>query len=253
MSIHTSHPFSDQESEKLKLFKSYLEYKAQDVKLKQNLSLYLAHDKKNSSTPPQSIIVDTFLSTVSRVMTTPFPVLWPNLSRESNRNSRRIVWSERPELHHSNFGNIQAHEWYLYHPQRKDILVLPHYVKEKLAITRNSRMWAQDRPTLLAASMRNELFRSQNLRRSRLKVLIYLLRKYATNQAIAEYDAAIHRYVQTTNMILKQFGDNLIAKSWRSSTIWRKHAQPHFYRSRCCIKPPQFTPLMVNEPPCGYK
>lgn len=40
-----------------------------------------------------------------------------------------------------------------------------------------------------------------------------MLKKFATNKAISEFDAAFLRYMQTRNMEPQQYADELVAKS----------------------------------------
>lgn len=86
----------------------------------------------------------------------------------------------------------------------------------------NDRMCAQSWLDLLAASLPNEQPRSRKLWRSYPEVVNHLLQKYATDKAIAEYDAAILRYVQSTNMTTQPYSVYLIAKRARSSTYMKK-------------------------------
>lgn len=71
----------------------------------------------------------------------------------------------------------------------------PHYVKEILANILNSRMVAQDWLALLGAYVRNEQPRSYKLLRSYQEVINFLLKKYAIDPSITEYDAAIFCYL----------------------------------------------------------
>lgn len=86
--------------------------------------------------------------------------------------------------------------------------VLPHYVKNTLANGFNSPICAKNRSTPLVASVRSEP-RSRKLLRCCPEDVNYLLRKYATDQAIAENDAAILRYMQPSSMTPQQFADDL--------------------------------------------
>lgn len=74
-------------------------------------------------------------------------------------------------------------------------------------------MCAEDRFAPLAALLRNNQHQSRKLLRSYLEAVNYLLRKYASDKANAEFDGAILRYMQTANMTFQQHADNLIAKS----------------------------------------
>lgn len=78
--------------------------------------------------------------------------------------------------------------------------VRPHFVKDTVANALNSRMCAEDRTAPLAATVRNNKIRPRKRLRSYPEVAKYLLKKYATDAAIAEYDATILRYMQPASM-----------------------------------------------------
>lgn len=80
-------------------------------------------------------------------------------------------------------------------------------------------MCAQERLDPLAASLRDGQPYSLKLLRSYPEVVIYLFKNNATDQAIAEYDATILRYVQLKNMTPQQFADDLIAKRYKVATV----------------------------------
>lgn len=48
----------------------------------------------------------------------------------------------------------------------------------------------------------------------------YLLKKYATDATLAEYEASIRRYMQPTSMTSEQFTDDLIAKSCKVAAVY---------------------------------
>lgn len=48
----------------------------------------------------------------------------------------------------------------------------------------------------------------------------YLLRKYATDQKVAEYDAAILRNMQSASMTFQQYGDDLITESGKVIAVY---------------------------------
>lgn len=99
--------------------------------------------------------------------------------------------------------------------------VLSHYLKDTLANALNSRMCAEDRSASLPASERNEP-RSRKLLRSYPEVVNYLFKKISTDQAIAENDAAILRYMQPSGMTQQQYADDLVVKSCKSATYTTK-------------------------------
>lgn len=63
------------------------------------------------------------------------------------------------------------------------------------------------------ASEHNVENRSRRLLRLYPEVVSYLLKKFATDQAIAEFVVAILRYMQQTTMKLQQYADYLLATS----------------------------------------
>lgn len=52
--------------------------------------------------------------------------------------------------------------------------------------------------------------------------MIYLLKKYATDQAIAEIDAAIQCYVHLSNMTSQQYGYDVIDESFKVADAYDK-------------------------------
>lgn len=81
--------------------------------------------------------------------------------------------------------------------------VLPHYEQESLTNALKCRMFAENLLTSLASSGQNELHRSRKLLCSYPEVVSNFLKKYAADQAIAEYDASILRYIQLANTALQ--------------------------------------------------
>lgn len=114
--------------------------------------------------------------------------------------------------------------------------VISHYEMETKANTLNSCMCTQNWIARLATSLRNEQLRSLKFLRSCPEMINYLLQKYATDQALAEYDATILRYVALTNMTTRQFSGDLIAKHARSRT-WMKNAHLMTFLSKALKVP----------------
>lgn len=78
--------------------------------------------------------------------------------------------------------------------------MLPHCVHERLSNGLNSHMFAEDRTALITSSVHNNDTRSCKLLRSYPEVVVYILKKYATDRALVEYDASSLRHVQPINM-----------------------------------------------------
>lgn len=79
----------------------------------------------------------------------------------------------------------------------------------------NSRICAEDRTTLTFASVSTKDARFRKLFPSYSDKDIYLLKKYATDQAVAKYDAAILCFMQSAWMIFQQCENNLVTKLCR--------------------------------------
>lgn len=91
--------------------------------------------------------------------------------------------------------------------------LLPNHVHETLTNALSSPMCVEDRAAPIIVSLRNNDKRLRKLLRSYPGVVIYLLKKYATNQEIAEYDAASLHYMQPTHMTPQQYACDSVAKS----------------------------------------
>lgn len=52
--------------------------------------------------------------------------------------------------------------------------------------------------------------------------MYYLLKKYDTDEAIAEYDAAILWYMQRTNMNPQQYADDLVSKLCKIADVYNE-------------------------------
>lgn len=70
-------------------------------------------------------------------------------------------------------------------------MATPHYVREILETTLNICMCAEDRSSPFATSVRYDDAGCRKLPRSYAKGVNYLMKKYGTDQAIAENDTAI--------------------------------------------------------------
>lgn len=85
---------------------------------------------------------------------------------------------------------------------RAALWVLVYYVQICLANALNSPMCAENRLTLLAVSVCNKQHRSCKLLRSFPEEVECLLKKHATDRAIAKYDSIIILYMQPVSMTL---------------------------------------------------
>lgn len=99
---------------------------------------------------------------------------------------------------------------------------LPHYVNETLANSLDSRMCATDKSYPIATSLRNVDNQSHKLLRLYPDVVNYLLKKFATDPAIAGFDAAILLYMQAGNMTPEQYADDVVAKSCKVTDVFDK-------------------------------
>lgn len=91
------------------------------------------------------------------------------------------------------------------------MLVLPQYVNETIASALDSRMVAKDKFTPITVSVRNYDTRSRKLHCPCPEVANYLLKKFPSDQAIAEADAAIFLYMQPSNTTPQQYPDDLVS------------------------------------------
>lgn len=97
--------------------------------------------------------------------------------------------------------------------ERPAVSVIPNYVKESLANSRNSRMCAKGLPPSFASFGCSEEPWSCKLLRAYSRVVSSLLKSYASNQAISKKDAAMLCYVHEPNLTLHPWADKLITKS----------------------------------------
>lgn len=91
------------------------------------------------------------------------------------------------------------------------VWILPNCVKDTFVGALNSGMCAKNQVAPSDASMRYEQHQSHKLLRLYPEAANYLLKKYAIDQTIIEYDAAILRYMQPANRTPQQYTDDLIA------------------------------------------
>lgn len=101
------------------------------------------------------------------------------------------------------------------------MLTLPHYVEQMFAIVLNSYMCAEHRTIPLATSVRDEETchgHYWDFIRNRL----LSVEEAAGDQAAAEYDSTILRYMQLINLTSQQFADDLIASPWKVADIFHK-------------------------------
>lgn len=92
------------------------------------------------------------------------------------------------------------------------MLVLPYFVQVTLANAVTSWMFAGDSLAPPAAVTCNKKHRSQKYLQSYSEVVSYLLKKVATDCAIAELEASTLRYMQHMSMTTQQYADNNIAE-----------------------------------------
>lgn len=86
----------------------------------------------------------------------------------------------------------------------------------------NSCMCTEVRTAPIFFLVRNYDSMSRKRLLSSTDVVSYISNKYATNQAIAEYDGKILRNVQPANMTLKQYDDDLVVKAYRVTDVYDK-------------------------------
>lgn len=84
-------------------------------------------------------------------------------------------------------------------------------------------MCAESQLEPLVASVRNEKHRVRKLLLECSEAISYLLKRYATDQAIAAYDATFLRCMQKFNTTLQQYADGLIETSCRVADVHNKN------------------------------
>lgn len=98
--------------------------------------------------------------------------------------------------------------------------VLPFFTKNAFATTLNRRMYAATHIAPVVASVIIVKRTTQNkLLRFNQEVASYLLKKFASDQAIANINSTIFRYTQLTKMIFMQYSDDLFAKSRKVADV----------------------------------
>lgn len=100
--------------------------------------------------------------------------------------------------------------------------ILPNYVKKTLSNALNSRMRTGNRISPFEASVRNEDIWFRKLFCSYPQVVICTLKKYATDQMIAENASAVLRYVQLSRMTPQQYVDHLIARPFKLDDVYNE-------------------------------
>lgn len=91
--------------------------------------------------------------------------------------------------------------------------VLPHFVYKPPANAPNSRLYAENSLAPFIVSVHNQEQRCGKLLRPYTEALNYLFKKLAMDQAVAERDHSILRYIQPPSISLQQYADGTIAKS----------------------------------------
>lgn len=82
----------------------------------------------------------------------------------------------------------------------------------------NSRMCVEDNSTATTALVHNNDVRLRKILRSYPETVNYLLKKFATDEATAEFEAAILRYKKQSNMTPHKYVEGLVAKSCK--IVW---------------------------------
>lgn len=98
--------------------------------------------------------------------------------------------------------------------------MLPNYVHQTLANALINRTCEEDRTTSIINPVSSYDTRSGKSFRSYPEAVKFLLKKYVTDQAIVEYDAAILRYMQSSNVTRQQYPNDLIAKSCEVADVY---------------------------------
>lgn len=103
--------------------------------------------------------------------------------------------------------------------ERAAMRVIPRYVTITLANALNSRMVATDKSSVIAAAVCDVEYGFRKLSRSYQKVVIYFLKKFATNETTAYFDVAILQYIQSPNMTTWQYADDQFANLLKVSDV----------------------------------
>lgn len=88
---------------------------------------------------------------------------------------------------------------------------LPYYVQKSLAKMLSIGMCAERPLVPLAASVQYKQHWSGRFLRSKSEGVYYLLNKYASSKAFAEYDTSILWYMQLANMTSQQYANGITA------------------------------------------
>lgn len=97
--------------------------------------------------------------------------------------------------------------------------VLSHFVKKTIANVLYSRICAEERTTLLTATIQYNEGQPRKMLRLYPEVVKYQLKTYATDAGIAEYNASLLRYTQPALMFFPQCAHDLVAKSCKADNI----------------------------------
>lgn len=81
-------------------------------------------------------------------------------------------------------------------------------------------MCAEDRTVPIIDLVHNNATRLPERLQHYLELINYPLKKYATDQAIAEYDAVILRNMQPASMTAQQYADDLVAKLCKVADVF---------------------------------
>lgn len=108
-------------------------------------------------------------------------------------------------------------------------MVLPLFVHETLADVLNSRMYAEHSFAAFAASVQNQEQRSRKLLVSYRRVVSYLLKTFATDQAVAEFDSLILRYMRPSSIAPRRYADRIMAKMCKAAEVYDKSTLSAIY------------------------
>lgn len=118
--------------------------------------------------------------------------------------------------------------------------ILANYVNKIHTNALKSCKCATDKSSLIATSVRN--LDNRYRFRSYAEVVNYLLKKFATEQAIPEFDAAIIWYMQPADMSSQQYADNLVAKLCEVADVYdERHVE------RCVYRRSRFVNLLYSQ------
>lgn len=96
---------------------------------------------------------------------------------------------------------------------------LPHYVNETYANALNNVLFATDRSCAIAITVRNIDNQSRKLSETYPEGKNYLLEKFATYHAIAEFDNAMLQYMQFSDLAPLHYAGKLLVKSCKVANV----------------------------------